>query len=166
MDDTREDMCKLIDVIEKGAKSTSVEQAMDDIKLFSNTTSFLASALDTRLKSKDAKPKKRSKPAKTVGQPKPPVPSIPKPSKPPKSQGTTTGMPPAISTAISQADYERLKPQAAQAPLGSSQKPTFAKNYAANSAKTLQFEAPVSDFITRSFMSGDTQLNANWFKYG
>ena len=34
MDDTREDMCKLIDVIEKGAKSTSVEQAMDDIKLF------------------------------------------------------------------------------------------------------------------------------------
>jgi transposase len=120
MDDTREDMCKLIDVIEKGAKSTSVEQAMDDIKLFSNTTSFLASALDTRLKSKDAKPKKRSKPAKTVGQPKPPVPSIPKPSKPPKSQGTTTGMPPAISTAISQADYDRLKPQAAQAPLGSS----------------------------------------------
>jgi len=29
-------------------------------------------------------------------------------------------MPPAISTAISQADYDRLKPQAAQAPLGSS----------------------------------------------
>ena len=120
MDDTREDMRRLIDVIEKGAKSTSIEQAVDDIKLFANTTSFFANALDTRLKSKDAKPKKRSKPAKSVGQPKPPIPSIPKPSKPPKSQGTTTGMPPAISTAISQADYDRLKPKAAQAPLRTS----------------------------------------------
>ena len=120
MDDAREDMRKLIDVIEKGAKGTSVEQAVDDIKLFANTASFLANALDTRLKSKDAKPKKRSKPAKSVGQPKPPIPSIPKPSKPPKSQGTTTGMPPAISTAISQADYDRLKPKAAQAPLRTS----------------------------------------------
>tara|TARA_B100001093_G_scaffold443249_1_gene445453 strand:+ start:488 stop:628 length:141 start_codon:yes stop_codon:yes gene_type:complete len=38
----------------------------------------------------------------------------------PKPRGTTTGMPSAMSTAISQADYDRLKPQAAQAPLGSS----------------------------------------------
>ena len=120
MDDAREDMRKLIDVIEKGAKSTSIEQAVDDIKLFANTTSFLANALDTRLKSKDAKPKKKSKPTKTVGQSKPPMPSIPKPSKPPKSKVTKTGMPSAISTAISQADYDRLKPQAAQAPLRTS----------------------------------------------
>ena len=109
MDDTREEMRRLIDVIEKGAKSTSVEQAVDDIKLFANTASFLANALDTRLKSKDAKPKKKSKPTKTVGQ-----------SKPPKSKVTKTGMPSAISTAISQADYDRLKPQAAQAPLRTS----------------------------------------------
>jgi len=120
MDDTREEMRRLIDVIEKGAKSTSVEQAVDDIKLFANTASFLVNALGTRLTSKDAKPKSKSKSAKTVGQPKPPVPAIPKPQNGPKSQGTTTGMPPAISTAISQADYDRLKPQAAQAPLGSS----------------------------------------------
>ncbi len=40
MDDAREDMRKLIDVIEKGAKSTSVEQAVDDIKLFANTASL------------------------------------------------------------------------------------------------------------------------------
>jgi hypothetical protein len=52
MDDTREEMRKLIDVIEKGAKSTSVEQAVDDIKLFANTASFLANALDTRLRSR------------------------------------------------------------------------------------------------------------------
>ena len=120
MDDTREEMRKLIDVIEKGAKSTSVEQAVDDIKLFANTASFLVNALGTRLKSKDAKPKSKSKSAKTVGQPKPPVPVIPKPQNGPKSQVTKTGMPPAISTAISQADYDRLKPQAAQAPLRSS----------------------------------------------
>ena len=52
MDDAREDMRKLIDVIEKGAKSTSSEQAVDDIKLFANTASFLANALDTRLRSR------------------------------------------------------------------------------------------------------------------
>jgi hypothetical protein len=120
MDDAREDMRKLIDVIEKGAKSTSFEQAVDDIKIFVNTASFLANALDTRLKSKDAKPKSKSKSAKTVGQSNPPMPSIPKPSKPPKLQDTKTGMPSAISTAISQADYDRLKPQAAQAPLRTS----------------------------------------------
>ena len=120
MDDTREDMRRLIDVIEKGTKNTSVEQAVDDIKLFANTASFLANALDTRLKSKDAKPKKKSKPTKTVGQSKPPMPSIPKPPNTPKPQDTTTGMPSATRTAISQADYDRLKPQAAQAPLGSS----------------------------------------------
>jgi hypothetical protein len=120
MDDAREDMRKLIDVIEKGAKSTSSEQAVDDIKLFANTASFLANTLDTRLRSKDAKPKKRLKPAKTVGQPKPRMLSIPKTANTPKPQDTTTGMPPAISTAISQADYDRLKPQAAQAPLRTS----------------------------------------------
>ena len=120
MDDAREEMRKLIDVIEKGAKSTSVEQAVDDIKLFANTASFLANALDTRLKTKDAKPKSKSKSAKTVGQLKPPVAAIPKSANTPKPQDTTTGMPPAISTAISQADYDRLKPQAAQAPLRTS----------------------------------------------
>ena len=52
MDDAREDMRKLIDVIEKGSKSTSSEQAVDDIKLFANTASFLANALDTRLRSR------------------------------------------------------------------------------------------------------------------
>ena len=120
MDDAREEMRKLIDVIEKGAKRTSVEQAVDDIKLFANTASFLANALDTRLKSKDAKPKSKSKPAKPVGQSKPPVLPIPKSANTPKTQDTTSGMPSAISTAISQADYDRLKPQGAQAPLGSS----------------------------------------------
>ena len=120
MDDAREEMRKLIDVIEKGAKSASVDQAVDDIKLFANTASFLANALDTRLKTKDAKQKSKLKPQKTLGQPKPPVRPIPKSANTPKIQDTTTGMPSAVSTAISQADYDRLKPQVAQAPLGSS----------------------------------------------
>ena len=120
MDDAREEMRKLIDVIEKGAKSTSVEQAVDDIKLFANTASFLANELDTRLKTKDAKSNSKAKPAKTVGQSKPSALSIPKSANAPKTQDTTTGMPSAISTAISQADYDRLKPQGAQAPLGGS----------------------------------------------
>jgi hypothetical protein len=66
MDDAREEMRKLIDVIEKGAKSASVEQAVDDIKLFANTASFLANALDTRLKTKDAKPKSKVKTCKRL----------------------------------------------------------------------------------------------------
>ena len=120
MHDEREEMRKLIDVIEKGAKSASIEQAVDDIKLFANTASFLANALDTRLKTKDAKPKGKSKSTKTLGQPTPPAPSSPKSANTPKAQDTATGMPPATSTAISQADYDRLKPQVTQAPLGSS----------------------------------------------
>lgn len=112
MDDTREEMRKLIDVIEKGSKSASIEQAVEDIKTFANTASYLANALDTRLKQNDAKPKANKRSAK------PPMPAIPKPSQGPKPQDSSTGMPNAISTAISQADYDRLKPQVAQAPIG------------------------------------------------
>ena len=118
MDDAREEMRKLIDVIEKGAKSTSVEQAVDDIKTFANTASYLANALDTRLKQNDAKPKTKKRSANATPVSKPPMPAIPKPSQGPKPQDSSTGMPNAISTAISQADYDRLKPQAAQTPLG------------------------------------------------
>ena len=118
MDNTRDEMRRLIDVIEKGARSASVAQVTDDMKTFSNTASFLANTLDTRLKKKGAKPKMRSKLPKAVGAPRPPRPSIPKSSSTPRQQDTTTGMPNAISTAISQADYDRLKPQTARAPLG------------------------------------------------
>jgi len=118
MDDTREEMRKLIDVIEKGSKSASIEQAVEDIKTFANTSSYLANALDTRLKQNAAKPKANKRSAKATQVPKPPMPAIPKPSQRPKPQDSSTGMPAAISTAISQADYDRLKSQAAQAPLG------------------------------------------------
>ena len=48
--DDREELRRLIDVIEKGSGSGSLEQVVDDIKTFANTTSFLTNKLDTRLK--------------------------------------------------------------------------------------------------------------------
>ena len=45
--DDREELRRLIDVIEKSSGSGSLEQAVDDIKTFANTASFLANKLDT-----------------------------------------------------------------------------------------------------------------------
>ena len=41
----REELRRLIDMIEKASSSGSVEQAVDDIKIFANTASFLANKL-------------------------------------------------------------------------------------------------------------------------
>lgn len=119
MDDAREEMRKLIDMIEKGAKSTSVEQAVDDLKIFANTASFLANKLDGRLKAKDAKPKAKkaaAAPKALMPTPRSPV----KPTKPSQSpEPASKPMINAISTGISQADFDRLKPQSPQAPINS-----------------------------------------------
>jgi len=118
--DDREELRRLIDVIEKGSGSGSLEQAVNDIKTFANTASFLANKLDTRLKGGDVKAK--SKPKSRMGKsiasvPKPNAP--PTPSSPPKPSSTnTSGMPTATSIATSQADFERLKPQGSQPPVG------------------------------------------------
>ena len=117
--DDRDELRRLIDVIEKGSGAASVEQAVDDLKTFANTASFLANKLDGRLKAKDAKPKAKSKAAA----PKAPMPipkSKVKPAKPSQSS-EITGKPVinAISTGISQADFDRLKPQSPQAPISS-----------------------------------------------
>ena len=105
--DNREEMRRLIDVIEKSANSSSLTQTIDDIRLFSNTASFLANKLDTRLRNKDvAKKRAAPKTTKTVGLSKPPMPktlNVPNKAEP-NSQATTV-------TAVSQADFERLKPQ-------------------------------------------------------
>ena len=66
--DNREEMRRLIDVIEKSANNSSLTQAIDDIRLFSNTASFLANKLDTRLRNKDLAMKRAApKTTKTVG---------------------------------------------------------------------------------------------------
>ena len=123
--DDREELRRLIDVIEKSSGSGSLEQAVDDIKIFANTASFLTNKLDTKLKS--GKVSAKSKPKSRVGKaiasvPKPNMPKSPKsPSSPPDpSSANTSGMPMATSIATSQADFERLKPQRSQPPVGAS----------------------------------------------
>jgi hypothetical protein len=115
--DDREELRKLIDVIEKGSGAGSLEQAVDDIKTFANTANFLANKLDTRLKGDEVKPKK--KPKSRMGKA---IAAVPKPSTPkpptPTQQPSTSGMPQVISTATSQADYDKLKPQGTQGALG------------------------------------------------
>ena len=55
----RDEMRKLIDVIERGAMSASVEQNVKDLKLFANTASFIANKLEVKLKQNKGKPKAR-----------------------------------------------------------------------------------------------------------
>ena len=57
--DDRDELRRLIDVIEKGSGTGSLEQAVDDIKTFANTVSFLANKLDARLKGGEVNAKKR-----------------------------------------------------------------------------------------------------------
>lgn len=113
----REELRRLIDVIEKGSGSGSLEQAIDDIKTFANTASFLANKLDARLKGGEVKAK--SKPKSRVGKA---IASVPKPntpsSRPDPSSTNISGMPKATSLATSQADFDRLKPQRSQPPVG------------------------------------------------
>ena len=106
----REEMRRLIDMIEKSAGSNTLEQAVDDLKTFANTASFLANKLDSRLKAGDVKKKKPSKSGKGIGLSKPAPPPIPKSRNTPKPQDSVSGVPQAASTSISQADYEKVKP--------------------------------------------------------
>ena len=118
----REELRRLIDVIEKASSSVQIDQAIEDIKTFSNTASFLTNKLDTKLKS--GKVSAKSKPKSRVGKAiaSVPKPNIPKsPSSPPNPSSTNiSGMPTATSIATSQADFERLKPQGSQPPVGPS----------------------------------------------
>ena len=111
--DNREEMRRLIDVIEKSANNSSLTQAIDDIRLFSNTASFLANKLDTRLRNKDvAKKRAAPKATKTVGLSKLPIPktlNVPNNAEP-NSQAPTV-------TAVSQADFDRLKSEKPQSTL-------------------------------------------------
>ena len=118
----RDELRRLIDVIEKSSGIGSVEQAVDDIKIFANTSSFLANKLDTRLTSGKVKAKK--KPKSRMGGaiasmpiPKPRVPKFPTTPPAPTSSSNISGMPQATSISTSQADFDRLKPQGSQSPI-------------------------------------------------
>ena len=78
--------------------------------------------LETRLKGGEVQAK--SKPKSRMGKA---IASVPKPNAPPTSTSSsptepsstnTSGMPTAMSTSTSQADFERLKPQGSQSPVG------------------------------------------------
>ena len=116
----REELRRLIDVIEKASGSGSVEQAVHDIKTFAHTVSFLANKLDARLKSKDVAAKKpKSRIGKAIAPPPMPKPRAPKPPQT-TANSTASGMPSAVSASTSQADYDRLKPQGSQGAISTS----------------------------------------------
>ena len=114
----REELRRLIDVIEKASASVQLDQAIEDIKTFANTTSFLANKLETRLKGGDVKAKKqpKSRIGKAIA-----APPVPKPMCQANNRLRQTlqvvACPQLLSTATSQADYDRLKPQGAQGPI-------------------------------------------------
>lgn len=105
----RDEMRRLIDVIEKGAASASVEQNVEDLKLFANTASFIANKIDAKLKGGDRAKAKQS-PAPKLRMPKP-TSTKPKAPSPQQSQSksTNSAMPQATSIATSSADFEKLK---------------------------------------------------------
>ena len=123
--DDREELRRLISIIEQGSANSTVADAIDDIRLFTSTASSLVNRLDARMKSAapqraeggDTTPKNKKLKSRMM--------PLPLPSPPPKrtrsrsgrkNQGvnprnrTSTGMPAATATAVSQSDYERLKP--------------------------------------------------------
>jgi len=116
----REELRRLIDVIEKASGSVQLDQAIEDIKTFSNTASFLANKLETRLKGGDIKPKgkPKSRIGKGIAPPPVPKPNLQQPQT--TANSTASGMPSAVSSSTSQADYDRLKPQGSQGPISSS----------------------------------------------
>lgn len=120
----RDELRRLIDVIEKASSSVQLDQAIEDIKTFSNTASFLANKLETRLKGGDVKPKDKSKRkpksriGKAIAPPPVPRPNVQQPQT--TANSIASGMPSAASSATSQADYDRLKPQGSQGTISTS----------------------------------------------
>ena len=110
-------------MIEKGSGTGSLEQAVDDIKTFANTASFLANKLDARLKG-GGEVKAKKQPKSRIGNaiaPPPKSAASTAPSSPTElSSANTSGMPTTTSTSTSQADFDRLKPQRSQPPVGAS----------------------------------------------
>jgi hypothetical protein len=118
--DDREELRRLIDVIEKGSGTGRLEQAVDDIKTFANTVSFLANKLDARLKSKDVAAKKpKSRIGKAIAPPPMPKPRAPTPPQT-TANSTARGMPSAVSASTSHADYDKLRLQGSQGAISTS----------------------------------------------
>ena len=114
----RDEMRRLIDVIEKGVVSASVEQNVEDMRLFSNTASFIANKLDSKLKQKGKSTNTKAVPSAA----KPPIPkpnTAAAPSVSDTDGAQQSAMPRAASSSISSADYERVRSVQPQATLSS-----------------------------------------------
>ncbi|MDB0017625.1 hypothetical protein N9D84_00060 [Planktomarina temperata] len=72
----REELRRLIDVIEKASASVQLDQAIEDIMTFAKTTSFLANKLETRLKGGEIKTKSKAKSSIGKAIAAPPVPNV------------------------------------------------------------------------------------------
>ena len=108
----RDEMRRLIDVIEKGAASASVEQNVEDLKLFANTASYLANKIDAKIKGGDSvKAKQASAPKLRIPKPKAQAPKVTQ-----QQQASASALPQATSVATSSADFERLKRTEPQPP--------------------------------------------------
>lgn len=108
----RDEMRRLIDVIEKGAASASVEQNVEDLKLFANTASYLANKIDAKIKGGDSvKAKQASAPKLRIPKPKAKAPKVSQ-----QQQASASALPQATSVATSSADFERLKRTEPQPP--------------------------------------------------
>lgn len=104
----REEMRRLIDVIERGVMSASVQQNIEDMRLFANTASFIANKLDVKLKQQTQKPKTRPV---VPSVPKLPVPKPKKVSKKPvvNTAPNQTVLPAANAQATRAQDVQRLR---------------------------------------------------------
>ena len=120
----RDEMRRLIDVIEKSVATASVQQNAEDLKLFANTASYIANKLDAKLRATKTSKTKRTVKLKPLVSPLP----LPKPKQLQQKQNSQnnaqqTALPRVTSTATSSADFERLrsiKPIAPQVPLSPS----------------------------------------------
>ena len=104
----RDEMRKLIDVIERGAMSASVEQNVEDLKLFANTASFIANKLEVKLKQNKGKPKARQVPSSV---PKLPVPKPSTATNKPKPTSVTNKpvFPASGGVAAGSTDFRRMR---------------------------------------------------------
>lgn len=114
----REELRRLIAVIEKASASVQLDQAIEDIKTFVNTASFLVNKLETRINGGEVNSKKqpKSRIGKAIAAPPAPKPNV-QTQQQAKPDATGSGMPAAVTTATSQADFDRLKPQGTQGPI-------------------------------------------------
>lgn len=100
----RDEMRRLIDVIEKSVAGASVEQNVEDLKLFANTASLLANKIDAKIKGGDKVKVKQANAAKL----RIPKPKAPKASRQ-QTQANVIKAPQGTSAATSTSDFERLK---------------------------------------------------------